>query len=144
VQAVFIAPAAVIAALWLWFLARGRARGGVKRLALRLTLLGLAALLVAVAADRGLLARASIGFRVALILAVVVVTVAYLYLTRFCGACGRMVRNLKTQTCPRCGAFLPLHGMTTRLRRPGDEQAWSPRDRRVRPPRSRHPEGPGA
>jgi len=144
VQAVFIAPAAVLAALWLWFLARGRARLGVKRLALRLTLLALAGLLVAVAADRGLLARTSIGFRAALILAVVVVTVAYLYLTRFCGACGRMVRNLKTQTCPRCGGYLPLHGMTTRLRRPGDEQAWSPRGRRVRPPRSRHPEGPSA
>jgi hypothetical protein len=144
VHAVLIAPAAVLAALWLWFLARGRARGGVKRLALRLTLLTLAGLLVAVAADRGLLARTSIGFRVALLLAVVMVTVAYLYLTRFCGACGRMVRNLKTQICPRCGTYLPLHGMTTRLRRPGDEQAWSPRDRRARPPRSRHPEGPSA
>ena len=143
-HAVLIAPAAVLAALWLWFLARGRARGGVKRLALRLTLLMLAGLLVAVAADRGLLARTSIGFRVALLLAVVVVTVAYLYLTRFCGACGRMVRNLKTQTCPRCGTYLPLHGMTTRLRRPGDEQAGSPRARRARPPRSRHPEGPSA
>jgi len=120
VQAVFIAPAAVLAALWLWFLARGRARLGVKRLALRLTLLTLAGLLVAVAADRGLLARTSIGFRAALILAVVVVTVAYLYLTRFCGACGRMVRNLKTQTCPRCGGYLPFHGMAPRLRRPGD------------------------
>jgi hypothetical protein len=144
VHAVWIAPAAGLLALWLWFLARGRARGSVKRLALRLTLLTLAGVLVAVAADRGLLTRASIGFRAALVLAVVGVTVAYLYLTRFCSACGRMVRNLRVQTCPRCGAYLPLHGMTARLRRPGDEHAWSPRDRRVRSPRSRHPEGPSA
>ena len=61
-------PAAVAAALWLWFLARGRARGGVKRIALRLTLLALAAGLVAEAAERGLLSQTSVGFRVALLL----------------------------------------------------------------------------
>ena len=48
---VYLVPAAVAAALWLWFLARGRARGGVKRIALRLTLIALAAALVAGAAD---------------------------------------------------------------------------------------------
>jgi hypothetical protein len=144
VQPVFLAPAAVLAVLWLWFLARGRTRGGIKRLALRLTLLALAGVLVAAAAERGLLSRASIGFRTALVLAVVVVTVGYLYLTRFCDSCGRMVRNLKPANCPRCGAFLPRHGMTARLRRPGDERLWTPGERRVRPPRSRHPEGPSA
>jgi len=136
-------PAAGSAALWRWFLARGRTRGGVKRIALRLTLLALAAGLVAEAAERGLLSQTSVGFRVALLLAVVIVTVAYLYLTRFCDSCGRMVRNLKAPTCPRCGAYLPRHGMTSRLRRPGDERLWTPRDR-PRPSRSRHPEGPSA
>ena len=142
-QAIWIAPAAVLAALWLWFLARGRARGGLKRLLLRVTLLALAGLLVGVAAQRGLLLRASVGFKVALVLAVAIVTVGYLYLTRFCDACGRMVRNLRVQTCPRCGACLPLHGMTGRLHKPGDERRWSPSDRRARP-RPRHPEGPSA
>ena len=64
---------------------------------------------------------------VALVLAVLIVTVGYLYLTRFCDACGRMVRNLKVQTCPRCGGYLPRHGMTARLRQPGDERGWTPR-----------------
>ena len=136
-------PAAVVAALWLWFLARGRTRGGVKRIALRLTLLALATTLVAAAAQRGLLSQTSIGFRLALLLAVVTVTVGYLYLTRFCDSCGRMVRNLKVPTCPRCGAYLPRHGMTGRLRRPGDERLWTAHDR-PRPSRSRHPEGPSA
>ena len=142
-QAIWIA-AGLLAALWLWFLAQGRARGGVKRVALRLTLLALAGALVAAAAERGLLSRASLGFRIALVLAVLIVSVGYLYLTRFCDSCGRMVRNLKLQTCPRCGAFLTRHGMTARLRKPGDERVWSPGDRRARPPRSRHPEGPSA
>jgi hypothetical protein len=141
VQSIWVAPAVALAALWLWFLVRGRARGGVKRLALRVTLLALAGTLVAAAAERGMLSRTSMGFRVALVLAVVVITVGYLYLTRFCDACGRMVRNLKVPTCPRCGAYLPRHGMTARLRKPGDEQLWHPGDRRLRP---RDPEGPSA
>jgi len=144
VQVIWIGAAGALAALWLWFLAHGRARGGVKRVSLRVTLLALAGVLVAAAAERGLLARASIGFRLALVLAVIIVTVGYLYLTRFCDACGRMVRNLKVQTCPRCGAYLPRHGMTVRLRQPGDERGWTPGARRARPPRPRHPEGPGA
>lgn len=142
-QAIWIAPAAVLAALWLWFLTRGRARGGLKRLLLRVTLLALAGLLMGVAAQRGLLLRASVGFKVALVLAVAIVTVGYLYLTRFCDACGRMVRNLRLQTCPRCGASLPRHGMTARLHKPGDEGRSSASDRRARP-RPRHPEGPSA
>ena len=143
-QAFSIAAAAVAAVLWLWFLAQGRTRGAVKRLALRITLLALAGVLIATAAERGLLARTSPGFRLALVLAVVVVTVGYLYLTRFCDACGRMVRNLKVQTCPRCGAHLPLHGMTTRVHRPADERRASTADRRGRLPRTRYPEGPSA
>jgi hypothetical protein len=143
VQAIWIGVG-ILAALWLWFLVQGRARGGVKRVALRLTLLALAGALVAAAAERGLLSRASLGFRIALVLSVMIVSVGYLYLTRFCDSCGRMVRNLKLQTCPRCGAFLTRHGMTARLRKPGDERLWSPGDRRERPSRSRHPEGPSA
>jgi hypothetical protein len=143
VQAALIVPVALAAALWLWFLARGRARGNLKRIALRVTLLALAGSLIGIAAQRGLLVRASPGFQIALVLAVVIVTVGYLYLTRFCDACGRMVRNLRIPTCPRCGAYLPRHGMTARLRRPGDERLWTPKDR-PRPSRSRHPEGPSA
>lgn len=123
-RSLWLAPAAVLAALWLWFLARARAPGRVKRLALRVTLLGMAFALAVAAAERGLLSRASLGFRIALVLAVATVSVGYLYLTRFCEKCGRMVRNLKVQACPRCGALLAVHGMT------------------ARPPR--HPEGPSA
>ena len=39
------------------------------------------------------------------------------YLVRFCDACGRMERNLKVARCARCGALLPVHGMTSRLHR---------------------------
>ena len=141
---VFLAAAALAAALWLWFLARGRARGAVKRFGLRVTLLALAAALVAMAAERGVFSRASYGFRLALLLAIVVVTVGYLYLTRFCGSCGRMVRNLKPAACPRCGAPLPVHGMTARLRRPAGEVVAGKGDRRPRPARPRQPEGPSA
>ena len=129
--------AAIAAAAWLWFLALGRARGQVKRLLLRATLLALIGALVAVAAHKGLLTRTSFGFRVALLMALLTVAVGYLYLIRFCGSCGRMVRNLKSPTCPRCGAWLPIHGMTTRVRRPGDDRLWNPLDkpsRRIPPP----------
>ncbi len=142
-QAVWIAPAAVAVASWLWFLALGRARGSVKRVALRVSLLALAAILVWSAAHKGLLTRASLGFRLALVLSVGIVAVGYLYLIRFCDACGRMVRNLKVATCPRCGAFLPRHGMTSRLRRL-DEARRDPLDRHARVARPRHPEGPDA
>jgi predicted RNA-binding Zn-ribbon protein involved in translation (DUF1610 family) len=134
-------PVAVAAAAWLWFLARGRTRGPFKRAALRATLLLATAALVAAGAERGLFTRASLGFRLALLLAVVTVVVGYLYLIRFCGSCGRMVRNLKEATCPRCGAWLPRHGMTNRVRRPGDERRWDPLEK---PVRRRPQEGPRA
>lgn len=143
-QSLWLAPAAALAALWLWFLARGRAPGGLKRLALRLTLLGLALALAITAAERGLLSRSSAGFRIALVLAVVTVTVGYLYLTRFCDRCGRMVRNLKVTSCPRCDAPLPAHGMTARPRRSGVERPAGAAERRAQRPRPRHPEGPSA
>ena len=125
-------PIAAAGMAWIWFLARGNASGALKRAALRLTLLPCAGALVALAAQRGLFVRASFGFRVALLLALLTVAVGYLYLIRFCGPCGRMVRNLREPACPRCGAFLPLHGMTARLRRPGDERRWSPLDKPLR------------
>ena len=111
------APIAALALVWLWFLALGRTRGGVKRLGLRATLLAVIGAMVFVAQKRGLFARASIGFQIALLLALLVVAVGYLYTIRFCDGCGRMVRNLKVPSCPRCGAMLPWHGMTRRLRR---------------------------
>ncbi|MCA1828672.1 MAG: hypothetical protein ABR567_20070 [Myxococcales bacterium] len=125
--------AGIAAAAWLWFLALGRARGPVKRLALRATLLVVIGALVAVAAHKGLLTRTSVGFRIALLMALLTVAVGYLYMTRFCGSCGRMVRNLKPPTCSRCGAWLPIHGMTTRVRRPGDDRRWDPLEKRPRP-----------
>jgi len=142
VQSLWLAPAAAVAVLWLWFLARGRAPGGVKRLALRLTLLALAVALVLSAAERGLLSRSSLGFRAALLLSLLVVTIGYLYLTRFCGRCGRMVRNLKVAACPRCGEALPAHGMTSRPARVPEQSDGA--GRRARPSRGRHPEGPRA
>jgi hypothetical protein len=125
-NAVWIAPLAALACFWLWFLARGRARGTVKRLALRATLLALIAGLVAAGVRRGVFAHSSFGFRLALLLAVLVVVGGYLYLVRFCSECGRMERNLKVAVCPRCGAMLPRHGMTDRLRQAGDDQRWDP------------------
>ena len=140
-QAALLAPIAVLAVAWLWFLARGRTRGPVKRIALRATLLALTSGLIIAAARRGLLTQTSFGFRVALLVALLTVAVGYLYLIRFCGSCGRMVRNLKDPTCPRCGAWLSLHGMTSRLHRPDDD---SRRDPRARPQRRRQVEGPRA
>ena len=141
VQAAYLAPAAVAAVAWLWFLARGRTRGGVKRVALRVTLLMLAAALVLLAARRGFFTHASLGFRAAMLIALLTVVVGYLYLTRFCGSCGRMVRNLRDSTCPRCGAWLPLHGMTGRVHRPGDDRRRDPLQKSAR---RRHLEGPRA
>ena len=128
-QAAVYAPIAAATIGWLWFLARGRASGALKRAALRLTLLVATGALLTFAAQRGLFVRTSFGFRVALLLALLTVAVGYLYLIRFCASCGRMVRNLREPACPRCLAFLPLHGMTTRLRRAGDDRRWNPLDR---------------
>ncbi|HUJ25118.1 MAG TPA: hypothetical protein VLW85_03810 [Myxococcales bacterium] len=114
---IWLAPAAAAALGWLWFLALGRARGEVKRLGLRATLLAIISGMVWFAQRRGLFARASIGFQVALLVTLLIMAVGYLYSIRFCAVCGRMVRNLKVKTCPRCGAALARHGMTNRLRR---------------------------
>jgi hypothetical protein len=138
-----MAPAAVAAGAWLWFLALGRTRGGVKRVALRVTLLLVASALIGSAARKGLLARASPGFRVALLAAVLIVAVGYLYLIRFCGSCGRMVRNLRPAACPRCGAALPVHGMTARLRHLDGGEPEAAVLRRQRPAQ-RPKEGPRA
>ena len=138
-----MAPAAAAVLAWLWFLALGRSRGSVKRVALRVTLLLVATALVWSAAEKGLLTRASPGFRVALLAAVLIVAVGYLYLIRFCVSCGRMVRNLKPATCPRCGAALPVHGMTARLRRLDGDYPQAAVFRRARPP-PRPKEGPRA
>jgi DNA-directed RNA polymerase subunit RPC12/RpoP len=139
-----MAPAAAAVLAWLWFLALGRSRGSVKRIALRVTLLLVATALVWSAAEKGLLTRASPGFRVALLAAVLIVAVGYLYLIRFCVSCGRMVRNLKPAACPRCGAALPVHGMTTRLRRLDGDHPQATLSRRARPPPPRPKEGPRA
>jgi hypothetical protein len=112
-----LAPLAALAIAWLWFLARGKAPGRLKRLGLRATLLAVVSGLVAAGTKRGVFARASLGFKLALLLALLTVVIGYLYLVRFCDACGRMERNLKVARCARCGALLPLDGMTTRLRR---------------------------
>jgi len=138
-----MAPAAAVLLAWLWFLALGRTRGSVKRVALRVTLLLLASGLVWSAAQKGLFSRASPGFRVALLAAVLTVAVGYLYLIRFCRSCGRMVRNLRPAACPRCGAALPVHGMTARLRRlDGDGSAAVLRRHRAATPPPK--EGPRA
>jgi DNA-directed RNA polymerase subunit RPC12/RpoP len=139
-----MAPAAAAVAAWLWFLALGRTRGSVKRLALRLTLLLVAAALIWSAAQKGLLSRASPGFRAALLAAVLAVALGYLYLIRFCGRCGRMVRNLRPAACPRCGALLPVHGMTARLRRLEGAPPPAALVRRHRPPAPRPKDGPPA
>ena len=139
-----MAPAAVAVAAWLWFLALGRTRGGVKRVALRVTILLVASGLIWSAAQKGLLSRASPGFRIALLAAVLLVAVGYLYLIRFCGSCGRMVRNLKPAACPRCGAALPVHGMTARLRRLDGIPPPAALLRRNRPSAPRPKDGPRA
>jgi predicted amidophosphoribosyltransferase len=61
-----------------------------------------------------------------MLLAVLAVALGYLYLIRFCGTCGRMVRNLKLTTCPRCSAPLPRHGMAGGVR---EERAPRPSSR---------------
>jgi hypothetical protein len=116
VQNALLAPVAALAISWLWFLARGKARGGTKRLALRGTLFAVIGGLIAAGERRGVFLRASLGFKLALLLALLTVAVGYLYLIRFCDACGRMERALKTVRCKRCQALLPLNGMTAKLR----------------------------
>ena len=111
-QVGLIGLSAIVVVTWVFFLARVRASGAVKRLALRATLLFLASSCVAVASARGLFARSSPGFQAALGVALVATVLGYLYTTRFCPRCGRMVRQVKSLDCPRCGARLSQHGMT--------------------------------
>jgi hypothetical protein len=133
---VWVAPAAAAAVVWLWFLALGKAPGGVKRLAFRITLLALLGGLLAAGIRRGVFSRTSAGFQFLLLVALIGVELGYLYTTRFCPRCGRMVRNLRPAACPRCGALLPRHGMTKTLRAAprasgdGDDSAARPRPRR--------------
>jgi hypothetical protein len=136
VQSALLAPLAALSVFWLWFLARGKSRGGTKRLALRATLLLITFGLVIAADRRGLFLRASLGFKLALLLALLTVVVGYLYLIRFCDACGRMERNFKTARCKRCQALLPLNGMSSKLRRDDNAEALPPRA--ARGPRRRN------
>lgn len=137
-SALFAAAAlAGAAALWL---ARGRAQGRRKRLAYRVAMLLLAAGLIESARRGGLFARSSLGFSLALGAMVLLVVVGQLYGVRFCNACGRMVRNFRPSTCPRCGAALPRHGFTEAPRRPPPDRADrsgdggdAPRPRRTAP-----------
>ena len=124
----WVAPAAAVAVAWLWFLARGKAPGALKRLAFRATLLAVLAGLLALASVREVFTRTSAGFQMVLLLALVAVELGYLYTTRFCPRCGFMVRNLRAAACPRCGAPLPRHGMTSELRRPGTTEPRSGRN----------------
>jgi len=105
--------AAVLAALalagWLAFLALGRTRGSIKRLAWRATLL----------LGAGAAFRWGSRHTAAPVLAAVlgVIALSYLYAVRFCSSCGRMCRNFKLAECARCGSPLPQHGLTLRPRR---------------------------
>lgn len=132
-QPVVVGLGAALALGFLWYLARGRAAGATKRALLRVALLGLVLALVTAGLRRGVFAQATLGFRAAILLSLLSVAVGYLYLLRFCPACGRLVRDLKPSRCPRCGAFLPRHGMTMALRREGDDARWEPRRKTPRP-----------
>ena len=105
---------AVALLAWLWV---GRAPGLRKRLVFRFALLALAAFLVWLGRSSGVFTQASPAFSGALGLTVLLVVVGNLYAVRFCGACGRMHRNLKTSECARCGKVLPRHGLTGQARR---------------------------
>ena len=142
---VWVAVAAVLAALWLWFLARGRAAPGLKRLALRVTLLGLAFALVGSAARRGVLSHASFGFRVALVLAVAIVTVGYLYLTRFCWHLRPDGAQPQGGDVPAVRRSIARSRNDRAVRSPVDERVSGPARRQGRPDRARgSPEGPSA
>ena len=108
------ATGAVALLAWLWI---GRAPGYRKRLMFRFALLGLAAGLVWLGRSSGVFAQASPPFAAALGTTVLLIVIGNLYAVRFCNACGRMHRNLRTNACTRCGAPLPQHGFTERPRR---------------------------
>lgn len=139
VALVLACAAALPGALWL---ARGRARGRTKRLAYRAAMLLIAAGLVESARRGGLFARSSAGFTLAIGAMVLLVVVGQLYGVRFCGACGRMVRDFRPAACPRCRAALPRHGFTEAPRRPPQDPTAPLGSRRAPAdgePRSRGP-----
>ena len=113
-----ISVGVIAGAVWLAF---GRASGERKRFAWRLALLAVAGALVALGERRSIFERSSSGFAAALAGIVVLVVVGQLYSVRFCGGCGRMVRNFRRSACPRCGGTLPRHGFTRALRRPATD-----------------------
>ena len=110
--------AAAGAVPWLVWLAKGRAPGKTKRIAFRATLFAAVVLLGVFGPD--FLSGRQIAFEVAVLLSGSIL-LAYLYVVRFCPACGLMQRNLKPDSCTRCGAALPRHGMTVVPRRTGQE-----------------------
>ena len=116
-DALFASALALVSVGWLAFLAAGRARGTVKRTAFRATLLVLASALVAGGRATGLFAQAGAAGRVVVVALALLLIVSYLYLVRFCPACGRMHRNFKAAECARCQSPLPDHGLTWRPRR---------------------------
>ena len=109
--------AAVLGVGWLAFLALGRTRGSLKRLALRGTLVAAGAALIRTGRRTGTFAQVGPGRHLVLLALVALVALSYLYLIRFCSSCGRMHRNFKLAACARCGAPLPEHGLTVRPRR---------------------------
>ena len=104
-----LAAAFVAALSWLAF---ARAPGGRKRLGFRMFLLALAAALLGIGRATGIFALLSPGLTLVLGLVVLLVVVGNLVGVRFCDACGRMHRNLRTQACKRCGLALSQHGLT--------------------------------
>ena len=110
-----VAAGAIAAAFWLAF---GRTGAEKKRIVWRVALVALAGTLALGFERRSLFARSSAGFAAALAGTVVLVVVGQLYSVRFCGGCGRMVRNFRLSACPRCGGMLPRHGFTRALRNP--------------------------
>jgi hypothetical protein len=95
------------------------------------TLVAVVGGLVAAAERRGIFAHASVGFKVALLLALLTVVVGCLYLIRFCDSCGRMERDFKALRCKRCQSLLPRSGMSSKLRRE-ESGAWDPLAKRRR------------
>ncbi|MBS2022745.1 MAG: hypothetical protein JST92_10065 [Deltaproteobacteria bacterium] len=110
-----IATGVIGAWAWLWI---GDARGEVKRLAFRVSMLLLAAGVLYAGRRAGIFALVSPGFAVLLGCIVLLVVVGNLFGVRFCDACGRMHRNLRDSVCRRCGLGLSQHGLTTRRKRP--------------------------
>jgi hypothetical protein len=116
-NAAALTVSAVLGVAWLAFLVVGTARGAIKRIAFRATLLAVAAGVIASGRFTGVFAQVGSGGRAVLLAVLLLLMVSYLYLVRFCSQCGRMHRNFKLASCERCGEPLPDHGLTTRARR---------------------------